>query len=469
MAARFETEPMKRSAIQQLPFGNRSITPTATWQGSCAITPASKALRYRFVTLWSELRTPWRAAFEEAWTAYRAGSLPMGAVVVDRDGGIVGRGRNRIFETAAELAESQCVFGHRLAHAEINALIGLNHATTNMRECSLYVTLESCVLCVGAIRMAGLKEVHYVAHDPIAGGLALLEATDFMRRGAVIPKELGHPVIAFATIALNVAAHLELVDNWKADRWQAAGLPGVEFGQQLFATGALRRLADRGTSIAEVLEHLANAYGPATGHRRVQPSDAPLVWDAAGQADRRAVVLIITGAPASGKTTIGRQVARALGLPYFSTDLFKEALFERLGWEDRDWSRRLGVASAELLYCAAAAELAAGRSVAVESNFSNELSTPEFRALQAKYDCRFVQLVCTAPGAILVERFERRARSGERHPGHTDAASLDELLPRLLTERWDALALDGAVFRVETGNGVDIDDLVSRIRWVGPA
>jgi tRNA(Arg) A34 adenosine deaminase TadA/predicted kinase len=391
----------------------------------------------------------------------------MGAVVVDRDGRIVGRGRNRIFEVAAELPETRCVFGHRLAHAEINALIGLDHTTTNVRECTLYVTLESCVLCVGAIRMVGLKDVRYVARDPIAGGLALLEATDFMRRGGVIPTELGHRVAAFATIALNVAAHLELVDNWKPDRWQAAGLPGVELGQQLFASGELRRLADSGAPIAQVLEQLANGC-VGIDHGRVQPSVARVSGHETGQADGRPVVLIITGAPASGKTTIGRQVARALGMPYFSKDLFKEALFDSLGWRDRDWSRRLGGASTELLFRAVAAQLAAGCSVAVESNFSNELSTPVFRALQQQCACRFVQVACAAPGLSLVERFERRARSGERHPGHTDAASLDELLPRLLTESWDALELDGPVFRVETGNGaVDIDDLVSRIHLSG--
>ena len=221
------------------------------------------------MTVWTELTTPWQAAFEQAWEAYRVQSLPMGAVVVDHVGRIVGHGRNRIFETIAELSEIQYVFGHRLAHAEINALIGLDHATTDVRECTLYVTLEPCVLCVGAIRMLGLKDVRYVARDPVAGGLALFEATDFMRRGGVIPKELGHPAIAFATIALNVAAHLELVAEWKPDRWQAAGLRGVEFGRQLFVSGELRQLADDSASIAEVLDRLADTYQAAIDHDEV--------------------------------------------------------------------------------------------------------------------------------------------------------------------------------------------------------
>ena len=57
----------------------------------------------------------------------------MGAVVVEPNGRIVGRGRNRILETAAEFAEAQCVFGNRLAHAGINALIGL---TTCSQTCA---------------------------------------------------------------------------------------------------------------------------------------------------------------------------------------------------------------------------------------------------------------------------------------------------------------------------------------------
>lgn len=170
---------------------------------------------------------------------------------------IAGRGRSRIFETGAVPAERHSLFGHRLAHAEINALIGLDHSTTDVRECTLYATLEPCVLCIGAIRLVGLKDVRYAAHDPVAGGLALLDTTDFMRRGGIVPRELGNPRLALATIALNVAAHLELVERWKPNRWQAAGLQGVDLGVELNASGELRRLADIGTSVAEVLERLA--------------------------------------------------------------------------------------------------------------------------------------------------------------------------------------------------------------------
>jgi len=64
----------------------------------------------------------------------------------------------------------------------------------------------------------------------------------------------------------------------------------------------------------------------------------------------RPLVLIVTGPPASGKTTIGRPLARALALTFLSKDLFKESLFDSLGGSDREWSRRIGLASTQLLF-----------------------------------------------------------------------------------------------------------------------
>jgi predicted kinase len=162
---------------------------------------------------------------------------------------------------------------------------------------------------------------------------------------------------------------------------------------------------------------------------------------------------------------LGHQLAEALGLPYLSKDFFKETLFDCLGWDDRAWSRRLGGASMALLFRTAAALLQAGQSVALESNFYAEWDTPQLRDLRTRFGCQFVQVVCNAPGPTLVERYESRVRAGQRHPGHADAASLDEMLPRLLAERWEALDLDGAVFTVETfGRPIDIDRLAERVR-----
>ena len=52
----------------------------------------------REVDVWRELEEPWRASLELAWEAYRAGTVPVGAVVAGADGSVVARGRNRIFD-----------------------------------------------------------------------------------------------------------------------------------------------------------------------------------------------------------------------------------------------------------------------------------------------------------------------------------------------------------------------------------
>ena len=182
---------------------------------------------------------------------------------------------------------------------------------------------------------------------------------------------------------------------------------------------------------------------------------------------RQPVVLIITGPPASGKSTLGRELAQQLGLPFIGKDVFKEILFDHLGWSDREWSRRLGAASMDLLHRTAAALLEAGHSVALEANFYSEWDTPKLLKLAEVTGCRFVQVVCTASKSTLAERYRRRSKSGERHPGHTQSEDLEETIKRLFTGRWDALALEGPLITVETESlpsAAVLGDIVSQVR-----
>jgi tRNA(adenine34) deaminase len=87
------------------------------------------------------------------------GEVPVGAVVV-KDGVVVGRGFN------APIGESDPT-----AHAEIRALRAAAYALGNYRlvGCSLFVTLEPCVMCAGAIQNARIARVVYAAPDPKTG------------------------------------------------------------------------------------------------------------------------------------------------------------------------------------------------------------------------------------------------------------------------------------------------------------
>src|SRR6188472_2514946 len=102
------------------------------------------------------------------------------------------------------------------------------------------------------------------------------------------------------------------------------------------------------------------------------------------------LVVIITGLPGTGKTAFGRFLSRELSMPYLSKDGIKEILFDTLGYSDREWSRKLSVASYELLYYFVEQELAAGRDFVVESNFRADVAGPKFSSLQATYGFRAV-------------------------------------------------------------------------------
>lgn len=100
-----------------------------------------------------------RAALELADQAEEAGEVPVGAVIV-KDGTIIGRGYNCPISTSDPTA-----------HAEVMALrdAGPNLGNYRLGDCTLYVTLEPCVMCMGAIFHARIARLVYGAADPKTG------------------------------------------------------------------------------------------------------------------------------------------------------------------------------------------------------------------------------------------------------------------------------------------------------------
>lgn len=100
-------------------------------------------------------------ALAEARAAREAGEVPIGCVVV-RDGVVIGRGGNRTITD-----------GDPTAHAEIVAIRGAARAIGSERliDCDLYVTLEPCAMCAGAISFARIRRLYYGAGDPKGGAV----------------------------------------------------------------------------------------------------------------------------------------------------------------------------------------------------------------------------------------------------------------------------------------------------------
>ena len=101
-----------------------------------------------------------REALALAREAYEAGEVPVGCVIADAGGSIVGRGRNRRQE-----------LGDATAHAEIEAIRAACAARGDWRleGCTLFVTLEPCPMCTGAIINSRVPCLVFGAREPVSG------------------------------------------------------------------------------------------------------------------------------------------------------------------------------------------------------------------------------------------------------------------------------------------------------------
>ena len=127
--------------------------------------------------------------------------------------------------------------------------------------------------------------------------------------------------------------------------------------------------------------------------------------------------ILVTGIPASGKSTMAKYLSKELGIPMFSKDEIKERLFDALGFQSREEKVRLGVAAMEIMYDAARSCLSCGQSVILENNFENT-SKPGLAALLDEYPCNVITVMMTGDLRTIYERFAERDRSPLRHRGH---------------------------------------------------
>jgi tRNA(adenine34) deaminase len=106
-----------------------------------------------------------RLALAEAGAAARMGDVPVGAIVVDLAGNVIGHGRNR-----------REVDRDPTAHAEVVALrqAAAHTGTWRLHGAMMFVTLEPCPMCAGALVNARIQRVVYGCDDPKAGALRSL-------------------------------------------------------------------------------------------------------------------------------------------------------------------------------------------------------------------------------------------------------------------------------------------------------
>jgi len=163
--------------------------------------------------------------------------------------------------------------------------------------------------------------------------------------------------------------------------------------------------------------------------------------------------VVVSGPPASGKSTLAPALAGSLGLPLLAKDTIKDALMSRLPVPDVGASRQLGQAAVAVLL-AVAAESPPG--AVLEGNFFRSRARPELAALPG----RVIEVFCRCDREVAAARFA--ARAGTRAAGHFDSERRpDELWNDEISE---PVAGPWPVIEADTNGRLDVEAVLAAVR-----
>lgn len=168
------------------------------------------------------------------------------------------------------------------------------------------------------------------------------------------------------------------------------------------------------------------------------------------------LLLTVTGMPASGKSTLGAQIAAALRWPCVTKDEYKEILHAGLPGLTNDHSGPLSFA---LMYHVAGVTLAAGKDTVLETHFHRSMSEPKLTALAGTHGARLAQVFCGAPVDVLQARHDARVAAGARP--FIDRPMEFRALPDHCC--WTPLSLDAPLLRVGTTGRDPLPDVLA---WI---
>jgi len=165
-------------------------------------------------------------------------------------------------------------------------------------------------------------------------------------------------------------------------------------------------------------------------------------------------LIIVNGQPGTGKTTLSHKIATQFDVPLISKDTIKEIIFDNVGYSDREWSVKVGGATYRIMDYFVKEQLRAGHNLIIESNFNPKFDDFKFQKWQKEYNFKVLQIILHAETQVLIDRFEKRNKSGERHPGHDDDNF--ETAERI-SQPLEPLNIDGQTIQVDTTDFTKID------------
>ena len=132
------------------------------------------------------------------------------------------------------------------------------------------------------------------------------------------------------------------------------------------------------------------------------------------------LLIVVQGAPASGKSSLARRIEADLRLPLISKDDIKEFLFDRIPQSDRNFSTVQGKAAIAMMYAGAEVFLNSHKDIIIESAFYTEFARGDIEKITGPTNARVFEIFVHCDETVRRERFVTRAHDGTRHPGHQD-------------------------------------------------
>ena len=173
-------------------------------------------------------------------------------------------------------------------------------------------------------------------------------------------------------------------------------------------------------------------------------------------------LIVITGHPGSGKTSVAKAISTMYGIPFISKDTLKECIFDTLGSSDKQWSLKVSAAAHRITDKIIENHLEIGGSIIIESNFKPEIDSTRFTEIIERYNAECLQLLCVASPEVLYERWVGRIEAAKRHEGHTEAISLDEIRENF-KEDFSPLNLPGDVVELDTTDFATIEKTLGQL------